>query len=63
MGTSTKGLIMDIYRILIDPTPDVPIKHAYMTKWETYVGTQLPPETWQLVWRRAAKTSLCTTFK
>lgn len=39
MGSSTKGLISEIYRILVDPIPSDPLKHAYMTKWESYLGT------------------------
>lgn len=32
LGSSTKGMISDIYQILVDPTPDVRMKHAYMKK-------------------------------
>lgn len=34
-----------------------------MTKWETYLGTQLSQDTWSLIWRRAAKSSTCTSYQ
>lgn len=62
-GVSTKGLISNIYKMLIDPPSDDPIRHSYMTKWESYLDMQLPYDTWQLIWRRAAKSSTCMSYK
>lgn len=62
-GSSTKGLISDIYRILLDPDPELSPGHSYMSKWHAILGHELPLDTWRLIWRRAAKTSLCVSHK
>lgn len=41
MGSSTKGLISKIYQILADLTPDTLPQHAFMAKWESYLGIHL----------------------
>lgn len=56
-------LISDIYRILIDLDPDSLTTHTYMIKWETYLGTQLSRDTLRLIWRKAAKSSVCISGK
>lgn len=62
-GPTTKGLIYDIYRILSDPIPDRPHRHSYMDKWDLYLNDTLPLETWQALWKRATKMSLCVTYR
>lgn len=63
LGSSTWGLISVIYQSLIDPFPEVWFRHAYVDKWEAYLGTQLSHDTCRLVWRRVAKTSTCLSYK
>lgn len=62
-GSSTKGLISEIYLLLATPSPQNPTKHPYMLKWESYLGNPLPWKTWQIIWRRASKTSACVSYK
>lgn len=62
-GSSTKGLISGIYSLLVAPPNLETDKHTYMRKWESYLGAPLPIETWQVIWRRASKTSTCVTYK
>lgn len=62
-GPSTKGLISDIYRMLLDPDPDTPPRHSYMDKWDAHFSRPLPMETWKRIWNLASKTSLCVTHR
>lgn len=63
VGSSTRGLISSIYRILLNPTPDTPPRHSYMDRWAVCLNRTIPPKTWQMIWRRATKTSQCITYR
>lgn len=50
-GHSTRCLISAIYSILQSPSLMTSEKHIYMCQWEFYLGSPLPPQTRQLIWR------------
>lgn len=48
-GSSQKGLISDIYKLLNQYSMDTQGKHRYMLKWEQAIGEELPIEKWQII--------------
>lgn len=62
-GVSTRGLISEIYSLLVNQVSLFQTKHTYMLRWESYLGAPLDPQTWQLIWRRASKSSSCIAYK
>lgn len=63
VGSSTRGLISAIYRILVDPTPDLQPRHSYMDRWDACLGQKISPQTWRVIWNRATKTSQCISYR
>ncbi|PIO09146.1 hypothetical protein AB205_0071860, partial [Aquarana catesbeiana] len=62
-GSTRRGLISDIYRILNSYNFTDHSKHPYMTRWERFLGEEIPESTWKTIWTQAAKSSLCTLYK
>lgn len=61
--SSQKGFTSYMYNILNTFNVGTRGKHSYMLKWEKALGEEIPPEQWQIIWSRAAKSSLCTLYK
>lgn len=61
--STTRGLISAIYRMLLNPCPDIHPRHSYMDKWESCLNRTISPKAWQMIWSRATKTSQCITYR
>lgn len=62
-GSSPRGMISQIYQLLITDLSPFRPQHAYMRKWEQALGEELPLKTWQLIWSQVAKSYSCTQRK
>lgn len=58
-----KGLISNIYKILNAFPMQKQGKHVYMHKWEMAISEEMSSEAWQVIWSRAAKSSICILYK
>lgn len=61
--SSTRGLISAIYRILVNPCPEIQPRHTYMDNLDVCLNRTIPPNVWQVIWRHATKTSQCVTYR
>lgn len=57
-GKAWRGMISDIYKLLLHPTPRQTFLH-----WERVLLAELSLEDWQMIWSQAAKSSLCTLYR